>query len=129
MPNLGEYPNVLAKPYPRAIATRQIQQTIVSKGQADIVQRYPTLYSYSLEMAPIGQRLSWMEALGLATVCLIGFADLLTYSQPDAFLGDVLQQQGSNSAQVMLAYGIDGAVVVVTGVMAMVGVTRHLMSG
>lgn len=65
----------------------------------------------------MSQPLSWLEALGLATVSLIGFADLLTYSQPDSFLGDVLQQQGSSSGQVMLAYGIDGAVVVVAGVL------------
>jgi hypothetical protein len=44
-----------------------------------------------------------LRALALAAMCAIGFADMYSYSMPDAFLGQVLAAQGASSANVMLA--------------------------
>lgn len=63
------------------------------------------------------QRLSLLGAAALAVVSFIGFANVYNYSNPDSFLGLALAGQGSGTGHVMLAYGVDGAGVVVTAIL------------
>lgn len=44
-----------------------------------------------------------LQALALAAMCTLGFADMYSYSMADAFLGQVLAAGGAGSADVMLA--------------------------
>lgn len=54
-------------------------------------------------------RLTVVEWVALVTVSCIAAGDLITYSTPGAFLGQALAAQGATPSQVMLAYGLSGA--------------------
>lgn len=66
---------------------------------------------------PQRERLSLLATAALLTVSLIGFANVYTYSNPDSFLGLALADQGAHTLQVMICYAVDGAAVIVCGLL------------
>lgn len=62
-------------------------------------------------------RLTLVEKVALSVITLVAFADLFTYATPDAFLGKGLGAQGASATQIMVAYGVSGAVTAATVVL------------
>jgi Ca2+/Na+ antiporter len=65
-------------------------------------------------------QLSSAELTALLAISLIGFADLFTYSLPDAFLGQALAAQGASSPQIMWSYSVTAVATEVAGVLVSV---------